>query len=118
MLCCILDLLTYLSAVFATYRANVRIIDPVKKAALSRMLLEGVVSTQPGEKLDEKLANLSLPTDTEERKSIHYLFLARLYNCDMFSSSAELRREGVVGLSRRVIEKYQITVRILKLYLL
>ncbi|KAF5322195.1 hypothetical protein D9619_000489 [Psilocybe cf. subviscida] len=52
--------------VFATYRANVRIIDPVKKAALSRMLLDGVVSTQPGEKLDEKLANLSLPSDTGE----------------------------------------------------
>ncbi|KAF8969491.1 inositol polyphosphate phosphatase [Flammula alnicola] len=52
--------------VFATYRAEVRIIDPVKKAALSRMLLEGIVSTEPGEKLDEKLANLILPADVGE----------------------------------------------------
>ncbi|KAF4619399.1 hypothetical protein D9613_005124 [Agrocybe pediades] len=52
--------------VFAVYRAEVRIVDPVKKANLSRMLAEGVMSTQPGEMLDEKLAKLSLPADTEE----------------------------------------------------
>lgn len=69
----IIDLLTRLRPVFATYRASVRIIDPVKKATLSRMLLEGVVSTQPGEKLDEKLANLSLPIETGERKSVCHI---------------------------------------------
>ncbi|KAF8204786.1 inositol polyphosphate phosphatase [Pholiota molesta] len=52
--------------VFATFRAQIRIIDPVKKAALSRMLLDGIVSTDPGEKLDEKLANLILPEDMGE----------------------------------------------------
>ncbi|KAJ3518071.1 hypothetical protein NLJ89_g77 [Agrocybe chaxingu] len=52
--------------VFARYRAQVRIVDPVKKATLSRMLLESIVSTGPGESLDEKLANLTLPTDTTE----------------------------------------------------
>ncbi|KAF9478161.1 inositol polyphosphate phosphatase [Pholiota conissans] len=52
--------------VFATFRAEIRIIDPVKKAAMSRILLDGVVSTDPGEKLDEKLANLILPADMGE----------------------------------------------------
>ncbi|CAA7259620.1 unnamed protein product [Cyclocybe aegerita] len=52
--------------VFARYRAKVRVVDPVKKAALSRMLLESIVSTEPGESLDEKLANLTLPMNTVE----------------------------------------------------
>jgi hypothetical protein len=50
-------------------RADVRIIDTVKRAALSRLLLESVVSTSPGEKLDEKLAALALPADYVERAS-------------------------------------------------
>lgn len=55
--------------VYAIYRAEIRVVDPVKKATLSRMLLDSVVSTEPGEKLDEKLANLSLPVDAGgERK--------------------------------------------------
>uniref|UniRef100_A0A8H8CK11 phosphoinositide 5-phosphatase n=1 Tax=Psilocybe cubensis TaxID=181762 RepID=A0A8H8CK11_PSICU len=53
--------------VFAIYRAEVRIVDPVKKANLSRILFEGISSTQhPGENLDQKLARLALPMDTEE----------------------------------------------------
>ncbi|TFK71771.1 inositol polyphosphate phosphatase [Pluteus cervinus] len=48
--------------VFAIFRAEVRIIDAIKRAALSQLLLETVVTTVP-EKLDEKLATLSLPTD-------------------------------------------------------
>ncbi|OJT12528.1 Inositol-1,4,5-trisphosphate 5-phosphatase 1 [Trametes pubescens] len=46
-------------AVFALFRAEVRIIDHVKRAALSKLLLESVTSTAPGEKLDEKLAGLT-----------------------------------------------------------
>lgn len=67
---CILYWLT--STVFALMRADVRVIDTVKKAALSRLLLESVVSTGPGEKLDEKLAALTLPTDFVER-AYHWL---------------------------------------------
>ncbi|KAF7964976.1 hypothetical protein HWV62_1280, partial [Athelia sp. TMB] len=52
--------------VFALMRAEVRIIDPLKKANLSRMLLESVTSTAPGERLDEKLAALALPADFVE----------------------------------------------------
>jgi len=46
--------------VFAIFRAEVRIVDPVKKAALSKMLLQGVSSALPDEKLDEKLVALRL----------------------------------------------------------
>lgn len=49
--------------VYAMFRADVRIIDPVKRAALSQLLLQSVTSTAPGEKLDEKLAALVLPSD-------------------------------------------------------
>ncbi|RPD80946.1 inositol polyphosphate phosphatase [Lentinus tigrinus ALCF2SS1-7] len=45
--------------VFALFRAEVRIIDHAKRAALQKLLLENVTSTAPGEKLDEKLANLT-----------------------------------------------------------
>ncbi|KAL1680770.1 SacI homology domain-containing protein [Schizophyllum commune] len=49
--------------VYAVFGADVRIIDPVKRAALSQLLLQSVTSTAPGEKLDEKLAKLVLPSD-------------------------------------------------------
>jgi hypothetical protein len=42
----------------------VRIIDIVKRAALSRLLLENTLSATPGEKLDEKLASLVLPDES------------------------------------------------------
>ncbi|KDQ64344.1 hypothetical protein JAAARDRAFT_27972 [Jaapia argillacea MUCL 33604] len=45
--------------VFALFRASVRSINTEKKAALSRLLMENVRSTAPGEKLDEKLAALT-----------------------------------------------------------
>lgn len=54
-------------SVFAIFRVEVRIIDPIKKAALSRILIENVISTGPGEKLDEKLAKLTLPEDVDGR---------------------------------------------------
>ncbi|KAF7432917.1 inositol polyphosphate 5-phosphatase [Pleurotus ostreatus] len=52
--------------VYALFRADVRVIDAYKKAALSRLLLESVTSTEPGERLDEKLAKLSLPVNYSE----------------------------------------------------
>lgn len=56
-----------LSAVFAIFRSEVRIIDVVKRATLSRLLLEGVMSAEPGEKLEEKLAAVILPKDMRQR---------------------------------------------------
>ncbi|KAF5363510.1 hypothetical protein D9756_000348 [Leucocoprinus leucothites] len=47
--------------VFAIFRADIRVVDTVKKAALSQLLLENIVSTQPHENLDEKLAGIVLP---------------------------------------------------------
>ena len=55
--------------VFGIYRAEINIIDHVKRAALSRMILDSVTSTEPGELLDEKLASLTLPTGVGECKS-------------------------------------------------
>ena len=55
-------------AVFAIFRAGVCIVDSVKKAALQKLLFNSVVSTEPGEKLDEKLASMTLtdyPDDCE-----------------------------------------------------
>lgn len=54
--------------VFAIFRAEVRIIDAAKQAALSKLLLETVTATGPGEKLDETLANLMFSTDLLERE--------------------------------------------------
>lgn len=53
--------------VFAIFRAEVRIIDHVKRAALSKLLLESVTSTAPGEKLDEKLAGLTFSQEEPDR---------------------------------------------------
>ncbi|KAI9000860.1 DNase I-like protein [Trametes punicea] len=52
--------------VFAIFRAEVRIIDHAKRAALSKLLLESVTSTAPGEKLDEKLAGLAFTPEEPE----------------------------------------------------
>jgi hypothetical protein len=57
-------------AVFAIYNAEVRIIDRAKKATLSQILLESIVSIEPGEKLDKKLPNLVLPADTSQCMSL------------------------------------------------
>ena len=57
-------------AVYAIYSAEVRIIDRVKKAALSHMLLESIAFMEPGEKLDKKFANLVLPADTRQCMSL------------------------------------------------
>lgn len=47
--------------VFGIFRAEVRIIDPVKKAMMSRMLLESVTSTEHGQTLVDKLKETPLP---------------------------------------------------------
>ena len=54
---------------FGIYRAEIKIVDHVKRAALSRIILDNITSTEPGELLDEKLASLTLPTAVGERKS-------------------------------------------------
>lgn len=54
------------SLVFAFFIAQVLIIDAVKRATLSRLLLENIISTAPGEKLDEKLAALVIPVNHAE----------------------------------------------------
>jgi hypothetical protein len=53
--------------VFSIFRADVRIIDTIKRAALSHVLLESVLSSPPGENLDEKLASLQFPTNFVDR---------------------------------------------------
>lgn len=49
------------TTVFAIFRAEVRIVDPVKKAVMSRMLLESVKSIDHGELLVDKLKATPLP---------------------------------------------------------
>ncbi|KZT13014.1 DNase I-like protein [Laetiporus sulphureus 93-53] len=51
--------------VFSLFRAGIRIIDHVKRETLSRLLLENVTSTVPGEKLEEKLAKLTFSANAE-----------------------------------------------------
>ncbi|KAL5530111.1 SYJ1 [Sanghuangporus sanghuang] len=52
--------------VFAIFRAEVRVIDVVKRTAMQKLLLDSIVSTEPGEKLDEKLATMTLANDPED----------------------------------------------------
>jgi hypothetical protein len=73
--------LEFSSPVFALFCAQVLIIDAIKRATLSRLLLENIISTGPGEKLDEKLAALVLPVERIERSLLH---LSIPYNVHMF----------------------------------
>ncbi|KAH9943297.1 inositol polyphosphate phosphatase [Epithele typhae] len=52
--------------VFALFRADVRIIDHLKRDALRSLLLDNVTTTAPGEKLDEKLASLTFTSDEQD----------------------------------------------------
>lgn len=52
--------------VFALFRTMVWIVDRVKQDALARLLLENVTSTSNDEKLDEKLAALTLQPLTND----------------------------------------------------
>ena len=56
--------------VFALFRAEVRIIDHAKRAALQKLLLENVTTTAPGEKLDEKLAALTFIPEEHDCASL------------------------------------------------
>lgn len=54
--------------VFALFKTVVWIVDQAKRDALARLLLENVTSTSNGEKLDEKLAALTLhPSTVDDR---------------------------------------------------
>lgn len=52
--------------VYAVFKATVHVINTAKRTALSRLLLETVTSTAPGEMLEEKLAGLSFSAGTDE----------------------------------------------------
>ncbi|KAI9456718.1 SacI homology domain-containing protein [Boletus coccyginus] len=52
--------------VSALFRTEVQIIDTVKRATLSRLLLETTLAAVPGEMLEEKIAALALPSDKDD----------------------------------------------------
>lgn len=54
--------------VFALFRTTVWVVDQAKRDALARLLLENVTSTSNGEKLDEKLAALTLHPSIDDRE--------------------------------------------------
>ena len=59
--------------VFGIFRAEVRIVDPVKKAVMSRMLLERVMSTEDGQSLMDKLKETPLSrTMGESTRGFHF----------------------------------------------
>ena len=80
------------------FRAEVRIVDPAKKAALSKMLLQGVSSTLPDEKLDEKLVALTFHDPSANRK--WGASFSCLFSYLLGSATSELRRTSLVGLPR------------------
>lgn len=67
-------------SVFGIFKADIRVVDTVKKAALSQLLLESIVSTKPGENLDEKLSRIALPNTVGEREFFSVL-LYRVLQC-------------------------------------
>jgi hypothetical protein len=82
--------------VFSIFRAEVRIIDAEKKSDTRRVLLQSVTDTSPGQKLDEKLALLTIGSDVD--CEFGYLVTIRsLYGMLTISSaSTKLRRVGMV----------------------
>ncbi|KZT42995.1 phosphatidylinositol phosphate phosphatase [Sistotremastrum suecicum HHB10207 ss-3] len=46
--------------VYALFRSPIRIVDGVKRDALSRIMLDTILSRKPGEKLEDKLAKVAL----------------------------------------------------------
>ena len=52
------------------FNALVRVVDNAKREGLRRLLLQNIMSTSSNEKLDEKLAMLSLVNERDMRKSI------------------------------------------------
>ena len=71
-------------------------IDAIKKTALSRLILDNIISTEPGELLDEKLSNVVLPAGLGERQCQRTLVvLPDLF--PLFSSSTKYGRFCLVG---------------------
>lgn len=64
--------------VFALFRTAVWIVDRVKQDALAGFLLENVTSTSNEEKLDEKLAALTLRPSTKDCLFFDCVFVLRL----------------------------------------
>lgn len=90
--------------VYASFLARVRRIDPEKKAALARLITERVVATGPGEKLDDKLADLTFKDSREEKQAerkshIVQVALWRL-STSLASSASQFVRLGLVGSPR------------------
>lgn len=67
---------------FGIFRADIHVVDTVKKAVLSQLLLESVVSTRPGENLDEKLSMIALPS-TIDKREFFCLKLSTLSKCSL-----------------------------------
>lgn len=92
------------ASVFALFRTDVTVVDEAKKAELSKLLTESVMTTAPGGKLDNKLAALTLTADSGERA---YLLLCTsiiwLLSLIFGSAAAELRRKCLVGSSGYVV---------------
>ena len=64
--------------VFALFRTVVGIVDRVKQGALARLLLENVTSTSNDEKLDEKLAALTLQPPTNDRVCFNFVLGSKI----------------------------------------
>lgn len=65
--------------VFGIFRAEVRIVDPVKKAVMSQMLLERVTSTEDGQTLVDKLKETPLSKALGESTREFHVY--SLWNC-------------------------------------
>ncbi|KAN0097411.1 SacI homology domain containing protein [Tylopilus felleus] len=52
--------------VFALFRTEVRIVDTVKRASISRLLRETALAAAPGEMHEEKIEALALPSDKDD----------------------------------------------------
>jgi hypothetical protein len=88
------------SPVFATFSAAIRIVDEEKKATLARLLAENVMSSVPGERLDEKLASLALPTTADDDCEHVECMYQLIADATAASASSEFRGLRVVGHSR------------------
>ena len=76
--------------VFALFRTMVWIVDRAKRDALAGLLLENVTSTSAGEKLDEKLATLTLhPPENDSACFDVVLELCDLMDCLVPPPSSE-----------------------------
>ena len=77
--------------VFALFKTVVWIVDQAKRDALARLLLENVTSTSNGEKLDEKLAVLTLhPLTADDRGYFDFVLeFCDLIQCPVPPPSSE-----------------------------